>query len=300
MKKLFVSIMILVLVLAFFGCQKKQEITTEESVKKEVEKPKTEETKEEEVRKTLKKIGPQDELLVHYLTLEPYYFFEEGKSEPVSGWYYELVTEMMKEMGQTKIKWVQFGPDAAKSLQDLKAGEVHMMPALIKREKYIKTYNFSDPISWTSMGIFVHKDSNIKIEGDTAEKIYEEMAGKTVAGLKTYIEPVELKLRELDKKINPVLVAEQNDSLDKLVNKEAEIGMVPYEGGITEVKKNNLPVKAIAIYDPLATCTAFSQQIDPEIVDRWNKAFMKLKESGIYERLNKKYNVTWSDVKPSL
>jgi ABC-type amino acid transport substrate-binding protein len=294
MKKLFTLMLTLLLVFSFIGCQKKPTVTTETI--KESSAKETETTKEEDtVKRALKKIGPQDELLVYYYNLEPYFFTDE--SGPLKGIHYDIVNEVMKEMGQ-KFKWILLDPDINKALQDLKAGEVHMCPGLIKTPDQAKVYNFSNTILWIYFAMVVPKDSNLEIKGATTEEKYQELAGMTVTGGKPELDPVIETLRKYNKEIKTIVVPFQNDALPKVVNKEADIALIP-DASLIEIEKQNLPLKPIAFYGLSEVGNAFSKSIDPEIFDRWNKAYDKLVKAGLYERLNKKYGTIISNIKPT-
>lgn len=286
MKKAFLFILAFALVLGFIGCQKKAEISTEPTATVEPTKepavvsPAATDASEAEREKI--KIGPNDELLVCWMKFPPTYIStEEGTAS-------EITNLVLKEMGQ-KYKWVDVaGNDWSKIMQDLKAGTYHAFPSLIQTEDQAKMFNFSKPFTFDGQAVFVWKGTLPDVKGETEEELIKSLSGKKIGVVKVFEGVIKKYIRDY----TPVLCADQAEVITKLVNKEFEVGVAPFGLANEQIKSNKLPLeKRGPLVETSPAGVAFSKVIDPEIIDRWNKAYKAVQAKGLLEPIYAKYPI---------
>lgn len=282
MKRVLLFAFILAIVL--LGCQKKAEISTVETPKETgtVVEESPVATEESAAAREKTKIGSNDELLLCWMKFPPTYISsEEGTAA-------EIANMVLKEMGQ-KYRWVDVaGIEWDKIMQDLKSGKYHAFPGLMQTEDQAKMFNFSKPYTFDGNAIFVKKGTLPEVKGNTEEEIIKSLSGKKIGLLKVLEGIIKGYIREY----TPVLCENQGEIITRLMNNEFEVGVAPFAIANEQIKTGNLPLE---MRGPLVNVSpggvAFSKTLDPEVVDRWNKAYISVRKKGLLEPIYAKYSV---------
>jgi hypothetical protein len=294
MKKLFVLLFVVVFTFGFMGCEKKTEITTEETKVEETTETKAEETKAEETkaeetaeRRELPIIGPNDTLKVLTYDIEPWGFKGEDGKPTTEGLATQLAVDIFKEMGQKyELIFVDYSIPNDKWQQDLKTGKYHVWLNQIKGPDEVKMWAFGDTNLWTGYAIYAHEDHeglNLP-ESATEVDLFAALVGKQIAVIKPFVEVA----RRINRDVELVTLTGQLEINSAVAKKEIEFGM-------NDLFFTELPlVEPIKRVGPLfghgQAGAAFTRMIDPEIIDRYNAAYQKLrKKPGYIENFTKKY-----------
>lgn len=292
MKKLLVFCLGLVLILSFFaGCKNDADVVTEETEEattKEAAVP-AEETTAAEEKRTMTKIGRNDEFIIATMHIPPYHYAnDEGEIDLEKGFLMEIAIATLKEMGQ-KFRFINTtGIDWDKQMQDLKAGEFHMWYSLFDTADQKVMFNFAVPSGGSGFRFFEHKERPSGVVGNTDEKLYKSISGKKVATIKT----LKAALTDKNRDFEALIGKDQFAIFDMVMDGKADVAYSPDGAGWGYIIENKLPLQAAGnILEYQSFAPAFSKTVDAEIIERWNKAYKTVRDKGIIKQILAKYGM---------
>lgn len=280
LKKFYTILLILFLV---FSCRKGDELEVIEDVKQEEVQVERDSDEQEVESKPLIVLGIENtvRILVRADGAPGMWLGEDGE---VYGFYVELDTLVFKEMGQS----VEFVPysDVGVAAQELKTGTSHVALAVSDLPDYRSFLNLSDPYETLNYIAFVHND-NSDIGGESSEELLGSLKGKKVGVQVTGF--AYQNLRDY-KELELIDYSTTTKAMEGLHNKEVDAVFDNREIGVYYIDKNNWNLKPVGknIFNHKNT-SGFSKAVDPEIVERYNKALDTLLNNGSVDKLHKKY-----------
>lgn len=239
-------------------------------------------TSKEETTKPLIQITKDDTLQI-YVRADgaPGMYLNNGTLE---GYYVDLEKAVMKEMGQEYN--LNSYTDAGVTVQKIRDGGAHSALATPILPDYKTFLNLSIKFEDLNFVIFLPSDSE-EIIPDNKEEAIKTLYGKKV-GVQTrgHIYQVLRDYKDIEIIEYPTTTVAM-DALNK-----GEIDAVPEvkRVGLSNIKLNNWKLKPVGspIFS-LGIGTAFSQALDPSVVNRYNTALKSLIDSGYVDNLHKQY-----------
>jgi len=209
---------------------------------------------------------------------EPF-MWVDGTGEAV-GWIIDVEKAIMEEMGQN-YRMIPYD-DAETATRETREGVYHSLVAVPFTPDFEKYFYMAEP--WINLGvyIFVHEDTR-DIGGTTREKSIRSLYGKTV-GIQG--KGFSYNLLKDYEEIELVEYPLGSDALRKVADRTVDAKVEILQPALYQAKNEALPVKpaGVPLIDVSGTL-GFSRGVDPEIVERYNRALKTIQDNGTFDRI---------------